>query len=280
MLTAVGFSSPPAWVKPYHVLSTGERFRCDLARALLSPRRRVVFDEFTSVVDRTVARIGSAAVAKAVRRLPSKQFVAVTCHYDVARWLQPDWVLDMGLYPAHGVCRIHWRRLRRPRLRLRIYRATPDAWPPFARHHYLSSELNRAAHCYVGVVDQCIRHAPRAEREAAHGVCQIHSRRLLRHPQLDRLPRHLAGLAVGRAAQLSGRRHRPGDAPGGGQLLSAVADHDRASGHAPRLGRRPRVAAGRPPPRRLLSPAPRPRTRPVRRRRDCRKLGGKMRGNV
>ena len=36
MLTAVGFSSPPAWVKPYRVLSQGERFRCDLARALLT----------------------------------------------------------------------------------------------------------------------------------------------------------------------------------------------------------------------------------------------------
>ena len=34
LLTAVGFSSPPSWIKPYHVLSTGERFRCDLARAL------------------------------------------------------------------------------------------------------------------------------------------------------------------------------------------------------------------------------------------------------
>src|SRR5687767_10350566 len=34
LLTAVGFSSPPAWIKPYHVLSGGERFRCDLAKAL------------------------------------------------------------------------------------------------------------------------------------------------------------------------------------------------------------------------------------------------------
>src|SRR5689334_2604810 len=34
LFTAVGFSSPPSWVKPYQVLSGGERFRCDLARAL------------------------------------------------------------------------------------------------------------------------------------------------------------------------------------------------------------------------------------------------------
>ncbi|HKD36506.1 MAG TPA: hypothetical protein VKB78_06885, partial [Pirellulales bacterium] len=34
LFTAVGFSSPPSWIKPYCVLSGGERFRCDLARAL------------------------------------------------------------------------------------------------------------------------------------------------------------------------------------------------------------------------------------------------------
>ncbi len=33
-LTAVGFGSPPSWLKPYHVLSTGEKFRCELAQAL------------------------------------------------------------------------------------------------------------------------------------------------------------------------------------------------------------------------------------------------------
>ncbi len=147
MLTAVGFSSPPAWIKPYRVLSQGERFRCDLARALLTRKHRVVFDEFTSVVDRTVARIGAAAVAKAVRRMPEKHFVAVTCHYDVAQWLQADWVLDMATgHLTRG-------RLRRPRLRLRLHRATPDAWPAFARHHYLSGELNRSAHCYVGLLE-------------------------------------------------------------------------------------------------------------------------------
>ena len=39
LFTAVGFSSPPSWVKPYHVLSNGEQFRCDLARALASEGR-------------------------------------------------------------------------------------------------------------------------------------------------------------------------------------------------------------------------------------------------
>src|SRR5690606_23963986 len=93
----------------------------------------VAFDEFTSVVDRQVAQFGSAAVARAVRsgRVPCR-FVAVTCHYDVAEWLAPDWTLDMATGQAD------WRRLRRPDIRLEVVRCRARLWSLFARHHYLS----------------------------------------------------------------------------------------------------------------------------------------------
>jgi GNAT superfamily N-acetyltransferase len=112
------------------------------------PPPLVAFDEFTSVVDRTVARIGSAAVAKAIRsgRI-ARRFVAVSCHYDMLDWLEPDWILDM----AQG--RLERRRLRRPNIELRIYRCAWRAWELFKRHHYLSADLNRAAHCYVALFD-------------------------------------------------------------------------------------------------------------------------------
>lgn len=67
-LTSVGFASPPSWLKPYAVLSNGEKMRCDLARAILEKRDLFVFDEFTSVVDRDVAKVGSLAMQKAIRR--------------------------------------------------------------------------------------------------------------------------------------------------------------------------------------------------------------------
>lgn len=154
MFTAVGFSSPPSWIKPFRVLSRGEQFRCNLVRALAAGIERngpaetqqplVVFDEFTSVVDRNVARIGSAAIAMSIRReqIPVR-FVAVTCHYDVVDWLAPDWVVDM----ATGQC--DWRRLRRPPIRLELFRARRDAWRMFARHHYLGDSLSAAARCFV-----------------------------------------------------------------------------------------------------------------------------------
>jgi len=34
LLCSVGFSSPPAWLRPYRVLSTGQQFRAKLARLL------------------------------------------------------------------------------------------------------------------------------------------------------------------------------------------------------------------------------------------------------
>ena len=89
----VGFNSPPSWAKPYQVLSTGEQMRCDIARAILENKQLIVFDEFTSVVDRTVAQIGSFAISKTIRQL-NKKFIAVTCHKDILDWLQPDWIFD------------------------------------------------------------------------------------------------------------------------------------------------------------------------------------------
>ena len=91
--TSVGFASPPSWLKPYAVLSNGEKMRVDLARAILEKGDCFAFDEFTSVVDRRVAKTGSAAVAKAVRKRGG-QFIAITCHHDVTEWLEPDWIYD------------------------------------------------------------------------------------------------------------------------------------------------------------------------------------------
>ena len=148
-LTSVGFSSPPSWIKPYRVLSGGERFRCDLARVLLAGRPLVAFDEFSSVVDRTAAQIGAAAVSKAIRSGRFEQrFVAVTCHYDVLTWLEPDWVLDMATQ------RLSRGRLRRSELRLRIYRTRRSAWCVFERHHYLSGRLAPSARCFVGFLGE------------------------------------------------------------------------------------------------------------------------------
>jgi ABC-type lipoprotein export system ATPase subunit len=148
ILSSVGFSSPPAWLRPFQLLSTGQQFRVMLARHLAhaiageSPQP-IVLDEFTSVVDRTVAQIGSAAVAKTIRR-KNLQFVAVTCHEDIEDWLQPDWVYR----PAEA--RFAWRFLqRRPSIALEVQRCRASLWSLFAPHHYLSQRMAPSATCFL-----------------------------------------------------------------------------------------------------------------------------------
>src|SRR5690606_13882916 len=85
-LCSVGFASPPDWLKSYEALSQGEKMRVDIARALSLDQPLIVFDEFTSVVDREVAKVSAYAISKAIRRT-TKKFIAVTCHYDVVDWL-------------------------------------------------------------------------------------------------------------------------------------------------------------------------------------------------
>jgi GNAT superfamily N-acetyltransferase len=150
-LTAVGFGSPPAWLRPFPVLSTGEQFRVTMARALAESVELVVIDEFTSVVDRQVAKVASSTVAKAVRRL-GRQFVAVSCHEDILEWLQPDWVYQ----PAGDV--FEWRCLqRRPSLDLAVHAIDRTAWPVFAPYHYLSRDLAKGAQCFGAFLeDRCV----------------------------------------------------------------------------------------------------------------------------
>jgi GNAT superfamily N-acetyltransferase len=149
LLTAVGLGSPPAWVRPYATLSNGEQFRASMARALAetSQEEIVVVDEFTSVVDRQVAKVASHTVQKTVRKA-GRQFVAVTCHYDVIDWLQPDWVLEMP------TAELTWRQVQpHPPIQLDIHRVSRTAWPLFEQHHYLNPKLHPAATCWCGYVE-------------------------------------------------------------------------------------------------------------------------------
>lgn len=150
---SVGFSSPPSWLKPYSVLSNGEKMRCDLARAILEKNEMIVFDEFTSVLDRNVAKIGSFAIQKAIRK-SDKKFIAVGCHYDVEDWLMPDWVFNTDTMTFHS---FEGQKKNRPKIKFNIYKAkNKSIWRMFAKHHYLSHTHNNAAHVYLATINNQI----------------------------------------------------------------------------------------------------------------------------
>ena len=92
-LAAVGLGTVPTWLRPFPVLSNGEKFRANLARLICEKPAQVVVDEFTSVVDRQIAKFGALAFQKAWRRT-SGQAVLLSCHYDIIEWVEPDWVFD------------------------------------------------------------------------------------------------------------------------------------------------------------------------------------------
>jgi len=147
---SVGFSSPPSWLKPYSVLSNGEKMRCDLARSILEKNEMIVFDEFTSVLDRNVAKIGSFAIQKAIRK-SDKKFIAVGCHYDVEDWLMPDWVFNTDTMTFHS---FEGQKKNRPKIKFNIYKAkNKSIWRMFAKHHYLSHTHNNAAHVYLATIN-------------------------------------------------------------------------------------------------------------------------------
>jgi GNAT superfamily N-acetyltransferase len=141
--SAAGLMSVPTWVKPYSVLSNGERFRADLARSLKSG---AVIDEFTSVIDRNVAKAASTSMSKYIKRNEVKGVVLATVHRDILEFLEPDWVIDTD--------KGEWstgRWLHRPQLDIEIYPSENSIWSYFAPHHYLSQQLNKASHSYLAV---------------------------------------------------------------------------------------------------------------------------------
>jgi ABC-type ATPase with predicted acetyltransferase domain len=164
-LSAVGLGSVPAWLRPFSVLSNGEKFRANLARLVIERPARTVVDEFTSVVDRQIARFGALAFQKSWRRNKGCQAVLLSCHYDILEWVEPDWVFDTAKGEfARGSL---WRR---PKFDLEIWKTDGSYWPAFEPHHYLKLPRMVAAGYFVGAVEGepvChIAFAPRLEVNA------------------------------------------------------------------------------------------------------------------
>lgn len=147
ILSKVGFSSPPDWLKPFNVLSNGQKMRVELAKLILENDKPILYDEFTSVVDRQVAKVGSYAIQKYVRK-QNKQFIAISCHYDILEWLEPDWVYDVNKNEF-----LKDLPYRRPKIEINIRKAEQQEWKLFKDYHYLSSEHNASAHKYIAEIN-------------------------------------------------------------------------------------------------------------------------------
>lgn len=176
-LAAVGLGTVPAWLRPFPVLSNGEQFRANLARVICEAPERVVIDEFTSVVDRQIAKFGALAFAKAWKRTGG-QAVLLSCHYDVLEWLEPDWVYDTAkqCFARGG--------LRRPKFDLEIWQTDSRYWPMFKPHYYLDLPMPVGAQYFVGTVDgEPVCHMAMATVNKGKGTFEGRGTRLVVAPE-------------------------------------------------------------------------------------------------
>lgn len=142
MLNSVGLSSVPCWIRPVYTLSNGQRFRAEIALRLSLQKdgETAIIDEWTSVVDRQVAKIMSHAVQKHARRF-NKRIVLLSCHNDVFEWLNPDWVIDCSRQ-EYEERRFLWRSYeRKERVVFDIRECDDKTWKYFSKYHYLSENL-------------------------------------------------------------------------------------------------------------------------------------------
>ena len=98
-LGSVGLSSVPTWCKPWECLSRGDQYRASVALELANRKRNsaVIFDEWTSVLDRGVAIGISIAMAKIIQKSAAGgddgPWIFASCHEDVVPYLQPEYII-------------------------------------------------------------------------------------------------------------------------------------------------------------------------------------------
>lgn len=142
-LAGMGLTAVVCWIRPAVTLSNGQRARAEaalqLARAEVE-QRPVLIDEWTSVVDRTVAKVMSHCVQKHARKT-GRSVVLLSCHYDVAEWLNPDWIIDCNAQSytdRRGLCRDFQRT---EQLTFDVAPVGRETWRYFSKYHYLSEIL-------------------------------------------------------------------------------------------------------------------------------------------
>ena len=139
ILAGVGLTSVPCWIRPAYTLSNGQRARAEAALQMAHLSEGVaVIDEWTSVVDRTVAKVMSHCIQKHARKA-GRRVVLLSCHYDVIDWLDPDWVIDCNR--QEFIDRRSVRRGRTESLTFDLREVDRASWRYFSKYHYLSETL-------------------------------------------------------------------------------------------------------------------------------------------
>ena len=150
MLNGIGLTSVPCWIRPYKTLSNGQKARAMAAYLMAQERDIVVLDEWTSVVDRTVAKAMSLCVHKYAKRA-NKRIILLSCHYDIIEWVQPDWLIDCNKQQFFLPQSNDFFFQPRDKLLFSVRECDGSTWRYFSKYHYLSAELPFGKVYYYGL---------------------------------------------------------------------------------------------------------------------------------
>jgi ABC-type Mn2+/Zn2+ transport system ATPase subunit len=185
ILNGIGLTSVPCWIRPVFTLSNGQKARAEAALILANGENSII-DEWTSVVDRTVAKAMSHCLQKSART-KNRKIVLLSCHYDVVEWLNPDWIIDCNKesYTDRRLLRQNYER--KEKLEFEIRSADRKSWRMFSKYHYLSDKLPGGHNEYYGLFHgddqigfQCFsNYVPWKDK---HRPKQMHFNRTVVHP--------------------------------------------------------------------------------------------------
>lgn len=140
MLIGIGLNSVPCWIRPIKTLSNGQKARAEAVLLMCQNNGIICIDEWTSVVDRTVAKAMSHCIQKFAKK-QNKQIILLSCHYDILEWVKPDWLIDCNkqefILPTSEIFFFNERE----KLEFTIKEVGRETWRYFSKYHYLSDKL-------------------------------------------------------------------------------------------------------------------------------------------
>ena len=142
LLCGVGLASVPCWIRPAYTLSNGQKARAEVAlqMANMNDNNLTIIDEWTSVVDRTVAKVMSSCISKNVRKT-NKSIVLLSCHYDIIDWVNPDWIIDCNSQKFIDR-RYLWPSFKKEEeIEFTVREVNKATWKYFSKYHYLNENL-------------------------------------------------------------------------------------------------------------------------------------------
>jgi ABC-type lipoprotein export system ATPase subunit len=141
-LSKFGLGEPRILIGPFSHLSDGQKERFLIALALRQGVGPLIFDEFTTRLDRRTALIVAMNVGKTLRSNKQSAFIA-SCHDDIVDFLNPDVHIELCSNGKHRIINKNPKSTNLLKsLEIQIKKGTIDDYKKLSRYHYENDNPN------------------------------------------------------------------------------------------------------------------------------------------